>query len=148
MRGASAPPIPPSSPPQTTVHSNTSFPIKHCRMTGHGGVSRALGCWSSCVQSVEEVRVAEPRRPIRWHLAERANRCAPDLRFSLRKCGSKTNSPLKCHQNAFAYFVMNLGIDPRDLQSHSASLCLSEPWNVRRHLRTDAMQIREEEKRG
>lgn len=38
-------PYPPSSPPQTTVHTNPSFPVKHRRISG--GVSRAVGFWSS-----------------------------------------------------------------------------------------------------
>lgn len=91
MRGASAPPIPPSSPPQTTGLSNPSFLNQAPQDEGgDGGVSRAAGGSGPVVSKVfKEVRVAEPRRPILWHLAERANLCAPDLRFfSPHKCGS------------------------------------------------------------
>lgn len=53
---------------------------------------------------------------------------------------------LKMHSRSFLWFWG--GIDPRDLEPHSASLCLSEPWNVRRHLRTDAMQIERRRNQG
>lgn len=62
------------------------------------------------------------RRPIWWHLAERANLCAPDLRFSLRKCGCKKKKPkptqaaemsLKCihvFSYEFGHYSPRLGV--------------------------------------
>lgn len=97
-------PHPPSSPPQTTVHTNPSFPVKHRRISG--GVSRPVGflvrfgpnCQWMCAHT-ELLAPCCARQPVRPQISA----------FPLRKWGRKTrnlNQPrqLRCHQNAFRFF--------------------------------------------